>query len=483
VGDYCTEVEVNDDNDVEVTVHARPGGAVSGKVSYADGDPAPNILINVLRRQGKELLPIFTGISPSTLVRMHTDDRGTYRITGLPPGEYLIAAAETHTAPDSRTRGYGGFDELFMSDALSSTYYGGSGSLKDATPLNIELGTEVADIDITLAEVVTHALGGTVTARVDGVVLPGANISITNRERPTWQREGTRQTTTDKEGKWVFAEVPDGTYAIKVSPPYSVPLAGAEVEPERNPEEEPRERRMRHFVAKEFDVTISGGDVIGLAVELAEGATISGVVELPPAPKPDPAEGDDTFIMIRWTYDGSQASEYPNSGPAYGGRFKLEGVQPGKIYLNASVTRRGIPDKRWYVKSITLNGRDVMTKPLIVREGETIQGVRIVIAGDFAAGEILLVDQGGKPISKKPVYIVPSDPALWLSQDGIISGFTDPNGAFSFKAPPGEYLVILPKASELNLSWPELMRTYAAAAPHLKLESGQNKNQIITATP
>ena len=483
VEDYCTEVEVNDDNDVEVTVHARAGGVVSGKVTYADGDPAPNILINVMRREGKELLPIFTGISPSTLARMHTDDRGTYRITGLPPGEYLVAAAETHTALDGKSRAYGGFEDLFTSDALSSTYYGGSGSIKDATPLNIELGAEVADIDITLAEVVTHALGGTLTARVDGVVLPGANISITNRERPTWQREGTRQTTSDKAGKWLFAEVPDGTYAIKVNPPYGVPLAGAEAEPERSPEEEPGERRMRHFVAKEFDVTISGGDVIGLDVALAEGATISGVVELPPAPKRDPDVGDDTFVMIRWTYDGSPASESANTGYASDGKFKLEGVQPGKIYLNARVTRSGIPDQSRYVKSITLNGRDVMIKPLIVREGETIQGVRIVIAGDFAAGEVRLVDQTGKPISKRSIYIVPAEPARSLSQDGIISGFTDPNGAFNFKAPPGEYLVILPKASELNLSGPELMRAYAETAPHLKLETGQNKSQIVTATP
>ena len=93
VGDYCTEVEVSDDNDVEVTVHARPGGVVSGKVSYADGDPAPNILINVFRREGKELVPIFTGMSPST-GQNDTDDRGTYRITGL-PREYYKAAAET----------------------------------------------------------------------------------------------------------------------------------------------------------------------------------------------------------------------------------------------------------------------------------------------------------------------------------------------------------------------------------------------------
>jgi hypothetical protein len=46
--EYCTEIAVDGTNTVNVTVRARRGGAISGKVSYSDGAPAVNAVIRTV---------------------------------------------------------------------------------------------------------------------------------------------------------------------------------------------------------------------------------------------------------------------------------------------------------------------------------------------------------------------------------------------------------------------------------------------------
>src|SRR6187431_600663 len=61
----------------------------------------------------------------------------------------------------------------------------------------------------TLAQSLTGAISGTVTD-AQGGVLPGADVTLTNRESKTVQR-----TVTNVEGVFVFASVPAGTYSVR----------------------------------------------------------------------------------------------------------------------------------------------------------------------------------------------------------------------------------------------------------------------------
>ena len=62
----------------------------------------------------------------------------------------------------------------------------------------------------TRAQSLTGAISGTV-ADAQGGVLPGADVTLTNRESKTVQR-----TVTNSEGVFVFASVPAGTYSVRV---------------------------------------------------------------------------------------------------------------------------------------------------------------------------------------------------------------------------------------------------------------------------
>ena len=200
IKEYCTEVVVSS-SDVEVTVRARRGGAISGKVTYSDGDPAVNADIAIIRRANKQSTRILTGLSPSAILALHTDDRGRFRVSGVPPGEYVVSAGEKNTAPDKRNNRGHGFDGLFGSgDALTVTYYGGTTNIADAIKLQVEKHSELTDIDITLPDTTPHAIRGSVISKQDRIPLPGATIAIQMRDQADWLDRGARQIMTNVRG-------------------------------------------------------------------------------------------------------------------------------------------------------------------------------------------------------------------------------------------------------------------------------------------
>ncbi len=112
---YFDEVEVDGKGDKELTVRARRGAAIGGKVTYANGDPAINVRVHIMRRSESRLSKFMPGSSPSAFVGLTTDDRGMFRVAGLPPGEYVVGVSELadHTAGGDSRPGASEFVESY----------------------------------------------------------------------------------------------------------------------------------------------------------------------------------------------------------------------------------------------------------------------------------------------------------------------------------------------------------------------------------
>jgi Carboxypeptidase regulatory-like domain len=480
IREYCTEVIV-DGGDVNVTVHARRGGAISGKITYSDGEPAIDAQVAILRRNGKKTTRILTGFTAAAFMSLRTDDRGQYRIAGIPPGEYVVSAAETNTSPNTRRNRDDFFGGLFSSDALLVTYYGGSSRMDDATRLEVTGGSEANDVDISLLDATPHTVSGSVIAKLDRVPLPGATLSIHMRDQATWFGSDTQQLSSDNQGTWVFDGVPDGTYVITVEPPTNFPVAGADPNPQVTYDDDglPQRRDVptRKFVRHEIEITVAGSDLVVDPIALAEGASISGTVELP---RKSDDDSNPYYVQVTWRYEGEPAEAYGNSSVTNGGEFAAEGLHAGKIYLNALAAYNNL-GSTMYVKSITLNGIDLRQKPLTISEGQTIRNVRIVLAENPAKGSIKLTDAEGKPLPAKRVAVVPVDEGRWLFSSEIVAGTTDTRGVFNFSAAPGEYLVIVAATNDL---WPpnaEAIRQVGASSMHIKLQPGDNQPITVVA--
>lgn len=483
VKEFCTEVVVAD-SDIEITIHARRGGAISGKVSYSDGDPAINADVSIIRRTAGQPERVFAGFNASSLLSPRTDDRGRYRITGLPPGEYVVSAAETSTAPKNKRMDYSHgppMEALFGgTDALIVTYYGGVNRIEEAVKLKVEANSELSDINITLADSAPHTLRGSVIAKLDRIPLPGATVTIDLKDRPSWASRGAQSVITDERGQWTLDGVPDGTYVLRVQPPYNIPVPGAKPEPVDPDDEGTPEKQIptRKFVSKETETTVAGSDVVVDEFALPEGASISGTIEFP---KGKEEEEEYRYVQVSWRYEGEYASGYGNTAGGYAGVFSAEGLHAGKVYLNVmSGSYMRESGDSYYAKSITLNGVDVRNKPITLAEGQTVTGVRIVMAENPAKASVKLVDGEGKPLVARRIAIVPAQESRWLFQADIDVGVTDARGVFAFTCAPGDYLVLVSGSDD---SWPpnpEVIRQRSENAPRIKLAAGDNQTTTIT---
>ena len=464
-----TSVTVDGTSQADVTVRVKRGGAISGKVTYADGDPAVNAAIRVLRQQDGRWIPVYpSGLSGD---RVLTDDRGVYRVPGLPPGQYIVGAAEQKWGVELTERDDPDGGNLLNRALLTTSYHGGAMSPGGATQLGIAAGEEKEEIDITLADLRAHRLSGVVTLKADGSPVARARLSLKRSgEDPALASELEEPVAnTDEQGRFTFDEVPDGGYTMAVSPPSSFA---------RRPEDYPTGSRTgagRKFAPKEVEVTIAGADLLNLPVVVSGGGHISGVVRVEGG-KPLPRT-----VLIAAEDAGGEGRGGPLSPVRVqpDGTFTLEGLPAGGVYLRASVP----PDHKYYTKSVSLGRVDMSREPLVVKEDEGLTDVRIEISPGVAqlSGRVLASD-GKSPVPGAGVLLVPADLDQQVARGRRMYGMSNADGSFRVGGAPGEYLVIVVRAADTmyQLSG-EALKARAADAQRVVLQPGESKQMDLIA--
>jgi hypothetical protein len=180
-----TPVALADDQALQTVDFALPrGSVVTGRVLDADGEPLVRAAVRALRyvmQQGEKRL-VAAGVD-------QTDDRGEYRIFGLPPGDYYVSAAVPRAL-----RGGGGLRAAF-GDAVSAetpraamptedqeqdgddvgyapTYYPGVTDAAEAGRIRAGIGAEVTGIDFAVALVPMARILGVVSITGTGGAAP-----------------------------------------------------------------------------------------------------------------------------------------------------------------------------------------------------------------------------------------------------------------------------------------------------------------------
>jgi hypothetical protein len=369
-------------------------------------------------------------------------------------------------------------------DDLAITYHGGGSGIQDAVKLRIESNSELTDIDIDLPDTTLHTISGSVIAKSDHIPLPGATVSIRIKDRAGWFSPDKQGLQTDSQGQWKIEGVPDGAYSIRVEPPTNIPIPGSRPTPANEEMGMPEQFPTRKFVSTEAVATVAGGDVVVGTIELPEGASISGTVEYPQATEEVP--GEYRYVQVVWRYEGEFASEFGNSTGAYAGDFSIHGLREGKLYLSAQIGYPAFGEveaSKYYIKSITLNGADLMQKPITIREGQSITGVRVVVAEGMAKASVKVTHAEGKPVTARRVAFVPVDSSRWSFSREILTGITDSRGLATFSCAPGEYLVIVAKPED---SWPPppgVIGERSSGATRIKVKSGDDNMVTVTLAP
>lgn len=130
--DASKPVELTDGQTIEKIDFQLPrGGAITGRVTDEFGEPVADVNVSVLRYRRSSGHRRLSSVGRSAT----TDDLGHYRLYGLEPGEYYLAAQLKSSMMNEGT--------VEISQGYAPTYFAGSPVLAEAQPVAVAVGDEL----------------------------------------------------------------------------------------------------------------------------------------------------------------------------------------------------------------------------------------------------------------------------------------------------------------------------------------------------
>ena len=515
-------IDVDGFSDINIQIGARRGGAIGGRVTYSNGDPAIGVKVEILRKLGEEYLPVMPNFSAFAGMfagggMFQTDDRGIYRLSGLPEGEYVVKVTESasHGKADPRAGAYGGGLDamLFGGSSMLTVFFENAFDQEKAQKITLQLGQELSETNIIIPDRELHSIEGKLVAAKDKLPIRNAKLTIKQADDETSDERSLFAKTpqvsyTDGKGMWRFNELPKGSYKITVeaassdfdvkdqaygqepadpSEIYSANAANAVANAayyntnayggDRGPGKAPEPDFSK--TVKEFSV--EGKDLTEQVIELSFGATLAGTITVE---KPK-GYGGGMSIIATSDKDDIKATasiwfyEF-NEGPGKAAKpqdFRLEGIAPGKNTI--SITPSG-QNYDYYVKSAASNQIDLLKGPFDLKDREVFANIRIVLASDVGILKGTVMDSGRQPVAGLTLTFVPTDPAKFATSTFYRTARTNAEGEFEVKLPPFEYAVVfIPERTKGQNDIAKWLTTAVKQAQTFKIEAGATSKATI----
>ena len=357
-------VTVSEGEEVEgVDLSLTRGGVITGRVTDDKGRPVIEQYLHLLRvdERGQKVAEEGPGFYD-----FHTDDRGIYRIYGVPEGRYLVSAGEAREEGSIRLGLGGGFYER--------TFHPNATDQSRAAIVEVKDGMETTGIDIVLAPASKFytATGRIVDAETGK---PGANLQVGHGSLMKDNRVGSwgiSGNSTNAAGEFRIEGLMPGRYAAFVV-----------AEPESDSYSEPAE----------FE--INNEDVKGIEIKVRRGSSISGVAVVEGATDPETAARLSSLQLFATGVgnDGMVTPRIATNRIAPDGSFRVTGLKPGKIMLRLA----GMQDERkgFSILRTELDGRE-QREGIEVEAGKHVTNVRLVLAYGTAVIRGVVKVEGGE---------------------------------------------------------------------------------------
>ena len=363
-----------------VNLRLARGSVITGTVREEDGAAAIAVRVQAVRVQNERGEKVRSGWGPGDL----TDDRGVYRIYGLPPGRYLVAIS------------YQGGWSLVPPDGLPPFYYP-NGPAETAQQLELAYGQEISGINLSRRRLSGYKISGvaSVPRKFEWplqVILVTAGSGIVERqEQAAWQENG---------AAFALTDVPEGQYELFI-----------ETQDRNHSASAPGQR-----------VTISGADITGLQFDLAEPGSVSGRVTLEKkdalAKRPECADTGRALpeeislrfyraekkppLMPGFSYRPNEPRELPDAA----GNFKVAYIRAGFYRLTTQ-----LPSANWYLRAFSAANKDLGRDGLTINGGAAVNDVSIFIAPGAASLKARLAParEGAALPDNLFAYLVPAE--------------------------------------------------------------------------
>jgi Carboxypeptidase regulatory-like domain len=404
------------------------GGVVTGRVVDEMGEAIAQVSVSLARRRyvdGERQLVAQSGSS--------TDDRGEFRIFGVPPGDYVMIATFDAMPFGSRDR-----------VRYVPTYYPGTPIANEAQHVTVVTGQEMSGMVIALARAATATVRGVV--RSSGQTPVGPLTFITAREIGGPLAGGhTSMATAASDGSFTIAGLLPGTYLV-----------------------EARSMAEREVASRE--IVVEGSDVAGVSLTLSAGVTARGRISFDTGTVPGDLRPSEVFVVSNTV--GRQTVGMGTTGGPPVARddwsFELHGLR-GRGFIRA-----GTLSEKWQVKRVRREGADITDTPLDF--SSDVDNIEIELTDRVTTISGRVSDDRNDVASDATVIVFADDPGKWGPHSRLIqSARLDQQGRFTLRGlPPGKYVAIAVEYMEPGDERdPDLLQEWRRHATAFTLTEGE----------
>jgi hypothetical protein len=351
------------------------GGVITGKVTDADGRPVVEQRVNLISAQAptnpRQPINSFSGVQ--------TDDRGIYRIFGLPAGRYKVFVGQ----------GDGGIIMAgFGNQSYKQTFHPDVTDAAKANVVEVTEGSEATNVDIAVGRTnQTFAASGRVLNGEDGKPIMNVRFAlqmVVDTQRRSYVGSSA---VSNSRGEFKVEGLAPGKYSIFIQP-----------------------QQDSDVRADAVPFEILDQDVTDLVIKSSPGMTMAGTIVL--------ENTDDKAVLaklLQLTLRAFVQSSGPSGAMSHAatingdGSFLLRGLEAGTVYISF-----GAPGDSYQLKgfTITRTERDgvVLPRGLEIKNGDQISGVRIMVSyGNATVHGVVKLENGTLPTGAR-IFVRVSKP-------------------------------------------------------------------------
>lgn len=424
------------------------GGVITGKVTDPDGRPVVEERLFILpadqaepRSRGAGYVGIGAGFG-SLVNSFQTDDRGIYRIYGLPPGRYKISIGVSDDTFQPPTR--------LGRVAYRRTFYPDTSEWAEAKVIELTEGSEATNIDITVdRNLPSFAASGKIVDGETGKPVAGVRFGL--RRMLNSRDPGAVMgmfIVSNQLGQFRMENITPGKYAVFIA--------------------SQNQSQMR---AEPVFFEVVDHDVTDLLVKIVPGFSISGFVVLEgSADKNALAKLAELELHAHMRTEIANLSSSQQSPINADGTFLITGLPAGTANFGLSGGERR-PVVNFSILRIEHDGV-VQSRGIEIKAGENVSGVKIVLnyGTGSVRGEVKIVNGPLPPGALLNVWLKKPTDEVWHSRPHTI----DSRGHFVIEGvPAGEY--------ELNVNANFPGRQTTASAKQLVTVNEGTPSDVVVA--
>jgi len=467
------------------------GSVLTGTVRDANGQPVQGVTITALRYTYNQLtgeVALGTDVLPTT-----TDDRGVYRVWGLPAGNFIVMAtpsmgsgrgatteiqqlttndvARAIAAARERATGPPPVTPPLPRVNYAPVFSPGTPDVAQATPIALKESEERVGVDISVRLFRTARITASVRTG-DGSPMPATvQVTLTPAGAQGYLLEarsaGRKVANVDAQGKVLFTDVGPGRYTVMINTARPVGRGLVNAPPPTS------------ALWAQADVNVDGAD-ISLDLVLQQAMKSTGrLIFQGTSPPPNDPSGLQVFLVPPGA--GGNLSAGPLGGlVAADGTFSFVNITPG-LYRAAFVYKMRDASTGWVLQSVTANGRDAWDSWLEVRPGEVLD-IAVTYTDHPTDITGTLRDAAGQPLAEHSIIVFPADKARWIPGTKRISvARPGTDGEFSISGlPAGDYLLVaLADVEPGEWNDPAFLEALAPSGIKISLAEGEKKRQDL----